>query len=78
MLAPERQTGGVLGVGIRRLSGLAIRDDVGHGALLRRWPSTATGRSRKRASSAITVNTHALFQEDVAFHDLALAIVDEG
>lgn len=28
-------------------------------------------------SAAITVGTHALFQDDVAFHDLALAVVDE-
>ena len=47
-----------------------------------------TGRERGRERSEIlsalgageidlTVGTHALFQEDVAFHDLALAVVDE-
>ncbi len=61
-LRPIARLAASLALAIRRLSGLAIRDDVGHGTLLRRWPSTATGRSRKRASSAITVNTHALIQ----------------
>ena len=47
-----------------------------------------TGRDRGRARDAvlagladgsipIAVGTHALFQEDVAFHDLALAVIDE-
>ena len=31
----------------------------------------------RRARSTIVVGTHALFQEDVAFRDLALAVIDE-
>ncbi len=51
-------------------------------------PAVLTGRERGRERTEILaalaagdidliVGTHALFQEDVAFHDLALAIVDE-
>jgi len=41
-----------------------------------------TGRARvlaalKRGASAIVVGTHALFQDDVRFADLALAVIDE-
>ncbi len=47
---------------------------------------TAREKGRARAGilerlangeSGLTVGTHALFQEDVAFHDLALAVIDE-
>ena len=47
-------------------------------------PAANAGASARKFSSALAageidlvVGTHALFQDDVAFHDLALAIVDE-
>jgi len=47
-------------------------------------PGRERGRERPEILSALAagdidliVGTHALFQDDVAFHDLALAIVDE-
>ena len=51
---------------------------------LRSSPAASAAASAARFSSALAagdidliVGTHALFQDEVAFHDLALAIVDE-
>ena len=57
--------------GGRRRGRAADRPRQGQGARRRRSTALATARIR------IVVGTHALFQEDVDFQDLALAVVDE-
>ena len=57
-------------------------ESVGIIAVLLTGRDKGPGRAEKLASIAsgqagVVVGTHALFQNDVAFHDLALAIIDE-
>ncbi|HET9159088.1 MAG TPA: ATP-dependent DNA helicase RecG, partial [Caulobacteraceae bacterium] len=56
--------------------------DQGIGAILLTGRDKGAGRAEKlralaRGHAAVAVGTHALFQDDVVFHDLALAVIDE-